>query len=153
MILEGKWLFSGTSSAAGLVGQALTGTSAINSTNVIDLGLGYNNQVIPAGLAQKSLFLVIVAQVASGGTTPTLKVDVVTATDAAFTSPQVIGSFQAGALKAGDIIVIPVPQTNLEFLKLIYTQTGTTPTNTVIASLTTDPQQWFSFADYLLTSP
>lgn len=154
MILEGKWVFSGVLAAAGWTGQALTGTSAIDSTNVIDVGVGFGGQVPNVGAPLQELALVVAALVASGGTTPTLKVDVVTADDSAFSvNSQVVASTTVGALKAGDLIVIPFPQTNRRYVKLVYTQTGTSPTNSVAASLTYEPQQWVSTADILTTSP
>lgn len=154
MILEGKWLFSGVLAASGWTGQALTGTSAIDSTNVIDVGTGFGGQSLNLGSPLQRLAIVVAALVASGGTTPTLKVDIVTADDSAFSvNSQVIGSVTVGALKAGDLIVLPLPQTNRRYIKLVYTQTGTSPTNTVAASLTDSPQQWVSTADILTTSP
>lgn len=154
MILEGKWLLSGALAAGVWAGQALTGTSAIDSTNVIDVGVGFGGQSIKLGPGDEKPYIVVSAQNASGGTTPGLKVDVVTADDAAFsTNSQVVASVTVGALKAGDAILIPFPQTNRRYVKLVYTQTGTSPTNNVVASLTTDPQQWESFADILTTAP
>lgn len=154
MILEGKWVFSGVLAAAGWTGQSLTGTSAIDSTNVIDIGVGFGGQALNVGAPLQRLAVVVAALVASGGTTPTLKVDLVTADDSGFTTnSRVDASVTVGALKAGDLIVIPLPQSNRRYAKLVYTQTGTSPTNTVVASLTDSPQQWVSTADILTTSP
>lgn len=154
MILEGKWVLSGVLSAAGWTAQALTGLSAIDSTNIIDVGVGFGGQNINIGYPMQDLALVVSAQAASGGTNPTLKVDVVTADDAGFSvNSQVVASVTSGALKSGDLIVIPFPQSNRRYVKLVYTQTGTSPTNSVVASLTGEPQQWVSTADILTTSP
>ncbi len=151
MILDAKWLFSGVPGASGITGQALTGTAAVASTNDVDVGAGFGGQIAQLGVGDEELYLVVAATADSGGTTPTLKVDVLTADDSAFSvNLETAASKSVGALKAGNVIVIPFPQTNRRYIRLSYTQTGTAPTNTVIASLTTDPSQWTATADAIV---
>jgi len=149
MIIESKWLLSGAQGANGLVGQDVTGTGAVISSNVIDLGTVYGGGPVQAGFAQDDLFLVIAAQAASGGTTPGITIAIETATDAAFTTPVAIGQTTVGPLKSGDTVVLPLPYANLRYLRLKYTQTGSAPTNKLVAALTTSPQQWVSTPDTL----
>lgn len=154
MLGDSRYLYSGVVGAGGAItAQSITGLTAVASTNVVDHGLGFNNTPFNPGFAQDDMYIVVTTDAASGGTTPTLKIDVETATDAPFTTPIVVGSVQLGALKAGDSVVIPFPQDVKQFSRLRYTQTGTSPTNSVKAFLTSDPQQWVSTPDALIGSP
>lgn len=151
MILDAKWLFSGVPGASGITGQALSGAGPTASTNDVDLGVGYDLTANQPGVGDEQLYIVVAATAASGGTTPTLTVNVLTADDTGFsTNLQTVASTAVGALKAGDNVVIPFPQTNRRYMRLSYSQGGTTPTNNVIAALTTDPHQWTARADALV---
>lgn len=149
MILDAKWLFSGVPGASGITGQALPGAGPTVSTNDVDVGNAFvgANQF---GVGDEQLYIVVVATADSGGTAPTLTANVLTADDTGFsTNLQTVATGVAGAMKAGQAIVIPFPQTNRRYMRLSYSQGGTAPTNNVIAALTTDPSQWTAFADPL----
>jgi hypothetical protein len=126
MIIDAQLLFSDA--------QALTGTSAVNSTNLIDLGADRN---IGVG---EPLAVVITVDVAAAGTTPTLTTVVQADDNAAFSSAGTVATtaaLAAAQLTAGAKIVIPLPADTLteRFIRLQYTQGGTTPTVTVTAFL------------------
>lgn len=115
--------------------QALTGTSLVASTNVIDLGADRN-----IGIGQP-MAAVITVDVALAGTSPTWVVAIQTATDAAFSSPVTILTSQtytgAAQLPAGKKIVLLLPAGDelLQYVRLGYTMGGTSPTSTVTAEL------------------
>ncbi len=149
MYLDSKWLLSGAIDTAngGITGQALTGTSAAASTNSIDVGTTPKNGANQVGFNQDCLYLVVTAKVASGGTNPTLAIAVQTDNNSTFSSVDTLQTVNVGALVEGQTVVIPVPWTNKRYIRLQYTQGGTSPTNTVVAALTTKPQQWTAFAN------
>lgn len=150
MILDAKWLFSGVPGASGITGQALSGAGPTASTNDVDVGNAFSGAANQFGVSVEQLYIVVVATADSGGTTPTLTANVLTADDTGFsTNLQTVATGVAGALKAGQAIVIPFPQTNRRYMRLSYSQGGTAPTNNVIAALTTDPSQWTAIADSL----
>src|SRR5688500_16191341 len=113
MIHDAQLLFSDA--------QALTGTTPVASTNVIDLGSDRN---IGVG---EPLVVLITVDVAAGGTAPTLTPTLQTDDNAAFSSPATVATMAAiaaAALTAGAKIVMPIPA-NLDaerYLRLSYTQ-------------------------------
>jgi hypothetical protein len=125
--------------------QALTGTSLVASTDVIDLG---TSRLIGPG---SPLWWVIVARVGLAGTTPTL--DIKVQTDDASNFPSAADLLAHPQLAAADFaagaqIIIPMAFKNERYLRLAYTMGGTTPTCTVDAWLTNqDPQTWKAFPD------
>jgi len=115
--------------------QALTGTSAIVSTNTIDLGNPSVQRDIGAGTP---LRFAVGFDVAMGGTTPAITTEVIQSANADLSSPDVIGSSGSqAAVAAGKIHEISVDpgRVTKRYLGLRYTMTGTTPTATVTASL------------------
>lgn len=115
--------------------QALTGTSAVISTNIYD---GSSDRNLGTGNA---VAVVITFDVALAGTSPTWLVALQTATDAAFTSPVTLFTSQtfsgAASLPAGKklVYVIPMIDEQLQYLRLSYTMGGTSPTSTVTSSI------------------
>ncbi len=128
--------------------QALTGTSLVPSTDVIDLGSA--GRIIAPG---EPLWWVVVSKVLLAGTdTPTLAIAV--QSDDASNFPSALTLLTMPALSvaefaAGKRIIIPHPFNQAErYVRLGYTMTGTTPTATVDAFLTNqDPSQWVAMAD------
>lgn len=110
--------------------QALSGASGVPSSDALDLGgTQYFPQVFPV--------YAVVQIEASGGTSPTLQVTVQTDDTAAFSSP-VSCSGPALAQASNRMQVLPVA--NLKrYVRLVYTQGGTSPTATVSAWLTDKP--------------
>lgn len=130
MILDAQLSFSRN--------QALTGTSAVASTDTIDFGA-----VRQMGIGE-DLFVVINVKVAAGGTTPTLTIAQQTDDNSSFSSATTLltsQTFAAAALGAGAQIVLPVPISGLEqHYRLSYTQGGTSPTITLDAHIVTSAQ-------------
>lgn len=111
--------------------QALTVTA--NSTNVIDLTQTTRDVGIGEPLA-----VCFTVDVALAGTTPTFVAAVVVSAAAGLTSPTTLVQSQSfSALAAGARFYLPLPPgvTPLEFLGVIYTLGGTTPTVTVTANV------------------
>ena len=123
------------------VQQALTGTSDVVSSNVLDLTTA--RKLFEGGGGGKLL----ITQIASGGTTPTLSARLVGADNAALTSNPIILA-QTGvsdAIVAADLPrqleVVPVLQTTAKrFYGVIFLQGGTSPTATVNAQIVADSQ-------------
>ena len=114
--------------------QALTGSAA--STNNIDLGQANRNIGIGEPMA-----VVIVVNVAAGGTTPTLAAQVQFDSTNGFGSAVSVDSGPAWSqsqLVAGARFVIPIDAdlTLNEFVRVNYVMTGTSPTVTVTSYLT-----------------
>lgn len=115
--------------------QALTGTSAVISTNIYD---GSSDRNLGTG---EPLAVVISFDVALAGTSPTWLVALQTATDAAFSSPVTLFTSQtfsgAASLPAGKILRYLIPQLDeqLQYFRLSYTMGGTSPTATVTATI------------------
>jgi len=115
--------------------QALTGTSAVISTNVYD---GSSDRNLGTG---NPMAVVITFDVALAGTSPTWLVALQTATDAAFTSPVTVLTSQtfsgAANLPAGKKLayLLPAIDEQLQYFRLSYTMGGTSPTSTVTASI------------------
>lgn len=134
MMLSAEQIFSDA--------QALTGTAA--STNVIDLGATGTVLGSPAALVRdigpgKAVEFIVQLGVDSGGTSPTLDVDVEIDTVENFASPTVVASSQqlAGG-SAGDRVQLncTLPEgTNQRYLRLNYTLGGTSPTYTITAGI------------------
>jgi hypothetical protein len=126
--------------------QALTGTSAVASTNIVDHGADRN-----LGIGTPLAVLVTIDVALAGSATETLTIVLQTDDNAAFSSATTVAS--TGALSeaqaaAGQKIAIPLPpDTSIErYTRLSYTMAGTTPTCTVTASLvpqTSIPQEVF----------
>jgi hypothetical protein len=127
MIIDAQHTFSDA--------QALTGTSAVISTNVIntvsDRNIGIGNPMAA----------VITFDVGLAGTSPTWLVAIQTSSDEAFTSPVTVMTSQtfagAAALPAGKKLVYALPaiEEMLQYVRLSYTMGGTSPTSTVTAQL------------------
>lgn len=116
--------------------QALTGTSAVASTNYVNLGTAYS--YLGTG---EPMAVAITVDVAAGGTSPTLTVAVQSDDNTSFSSAATVATTAAIAgatLVAGYEIVIPIPAgvSTEQYLRLSYIQGGTTPTITVTARLT-----------------
>jgi len=120
--------------------QALTGTSAVPSEHVINLGA---ERLIGPG---DPMWWVIVAKIGLAGTTPTLDIDIETDTVENFASATTLLShpqLAAADFATGATVIIPMPFTNQRYLRLSYTMGGTTPTCTVDAFLTNQhPTKW-----------
>lgn len=115
--------------------QALTGTSAVISTNIYD---GSSDRNLGTG---NPLAVVITFDVALAGTSPTWLVAVQTATDAAFSSPVTLFTSQtfsgAASLPIGKKLAYALPMLDeqLQYFRLSYTMAGTSPTSTVTATI------------------
>ena len=122
-------------------GQALTATAA--STNIIDLGATGTVYGAPAALTKdigkgNPIEISITLDVDSGGTSPTLDVDVQVDTVENFASPTTVASsVQLAGGSAGDVIKLRfIPEdTNQRYLRLNYTLGGTSPTYTVTSGV------------------
>lgn len=136
MMLSAEQIFSDS--------QALSGTGADPSTNIIDLGATGTVLGAPAALVRDigpgtPVEFIVQLDVAAGGTSPVLDVDVEIDTTDAFGSATIVASSQqhvAGA--AGDRIQLncTLPEgTNERYLRLNYTLGGTAPTYTVTAGI------------------
>ena len=119
--------------------QALAGASATASTDVLDLGADRDFTALG-----RPLYLVVVVE-ASGGTSPTLAYTLQTGSTA--TPTTVIASEAALAQAVGQVRITPLPHTNERYLRLSFTQAGTSPTATVSAFITDAPQAWTALAD------
>lgn len=110
--------------------QALTGTAV--STNIIDFGQDRN-----IGIG-KPMAVVITADVALAGTSPTLAIAVQADDNSAFSSAGTVATtptYTALALGAQLVIPIPADTATERFMRLSYTLGGTTPTVTLTAYL------------------
>lgn len=136
MILDNENKFS--------VAQALTGTSLVASTDYLDLS---SVRQIGAG---KDLYLVINIDTAAGGTTPALSVAVQTDDNTSFSSATTIltsPTYTQAQMVASSQFVLPLPQAGFErYLRLGYTQTGTSPTVTLSAHIVENYQQDVKYA-------
>lgn len=121
--------------------QALSGASGTASTDVIDLG--GDRDITALG---NPVYLVVVVE-ASGGTSPTLQVVLQTDDNSSFSSPTAIYTGPALAQATNRAQVIPFPHTNERYLRVAYTQGGTSPTATVSAFITDSPQAWVATPD------
>lgn len=118
--------------------QALTGTSLVASTDVIDL-----SQVRQVGQGNNLPELVINFEAAPGGTSPTITVALQTDDNVGFSSPTTLITYLSAVAMpaASSQFIFNLPQQGLErFIRLAYTQGGTSPTTTLSAHLVLDPQ-------------
>jgi hypothetical protein len=120
--------------------QAITADAA--STNIIDLG---SDRDIGVGEEMK---IVVTQDVAMGGSSPTMAVQVQTDDNASFSSATtVLTSRTLAAAAAGDSLVIGLPDTNERYVRLYFDVGGSSPTATVTASIVKDAQAWSAHAD------
>ncbi len=111
--------------------QALTvdadSTNYYNASSDRDIGVG------------EPMAVVVYAESAFGGTTPTIAVSVETDDNTSFSSGTILTTSQAYTpatlAAANDKIVIPLPMTNEQYIQLNYDMEGTSPTLTVSAYL------------------
>jgi hypothetical protein len=123
--------------------QALTATA--DSTNVVDLS---SDRDVGPG---EPLYLVVQVDVALDYTTmdETYVVELETDDNAAMTSSTIIGTLTfTGGDAAGTRQYLAVGANNEQYLQVVYTLGGTTPTGTFSAWLTPfKPESWASFPD------
>lgn len=120
--------------------QALTGTSLVASTDVIDLSV-----VRQIGQGNNLPEIVVNFEVAAGGTSPTMTLALQTDDNASFSSATTVVTYLSGvaaaAFGASTQYVFNLPQQGLErYIRLAYTMGGTSPTAQVSAHLVLDPQ-------------
>lgn len=120
--------------------QALSAASGTASTDLLDLGA--DRDLTALG---RQLYVVVVFE-ASGGTNPTMQVVLQTDDNSSFSSATAIYTGPA-LLQSLGAQIIPMPHTNERYLRLTYTQGGTSPTATVSAFITDSPQAWAALAD------
>jgi hypothetical protein len=120
--------------------QALSGASGTASTDILDLGADRDFTALG-----RPLYVVVVVE-ASGGTSPTLQVILQTDDNSSFSSATALYTGPAVA-QTTKIQIIPFPHENERYLRLAYTQGGTSPTATVSAFITDAPQAWVATAD------
>lgn len=134
MMLSAEQIFSDS--------QALTVTAA--STNIIDLGATGTVLGAPAALVRdigpgKPVEFIVQLDVDSGGTSPTIDVEVQVDTVDSFASPTTVASSeQLAGGSAGDRVQLncTLPEgTNQRYLRLNYTLGGTSPTYTITAGI------------------
>lgn len=132
--------------------QALTGTGATDSSNIIDL-----SQSRDIGIGEPmELICQVVTGFTSGGA-GTLKVDLVTSALADFSSPTTLASsatYTMAQLGAGaQLFRIKMPLGSKRYLKLIYTVGGAAMTaGKVTAGLNLDRQATVNYASGIDTS-
>lgn len=121
--------------------QSLSGTAVIDSTSAVDLMVAGRD--VGKG---EPLSVVVVIDGDAGGTSPTLVVRLVTADDSALDTnvtiiletPTIV---EADLKKGRNPIHIPIPMGIAQrYLGLNYLMTGTSPTLTVTAFVTSDVQ-------------
>lgn len=124
--------------------QSLSGSGATASTNIIDLGATGTVLGAPTALVRdigkgNPIPIVVRLTADSGGTSPTLDVDVEVDDNDSFSSPTTVGSAeQVSGGSAGDEVYFDVylPEgTDERYLRLNYTLGGTSPTYTVWAGV------------------
>lgn len=118
--------------------QALTGTTLVASTDVIDL-----SQIRQVGQGNNMPEIVLNFEAAPGGTTPTITVALQTDDNAAFSSPTTVITYLNAVATPGasSQFAWTLPLQGLErFIRLAYTQGGTSPTTTLSAHLALDVQ-------------
>lgn len=121
--------------------QSLAGASGTASTDILDLGADRDMTALG-----RPLYVAVVLE-ASGGTSPTLQVIVQTDDNSGFSSAVALHTGPALAQASNRVQIIPIPHTNERYLRLTYTQGGTSPTATVSAFITDAPQAWVATAD------
>ncbi len=121
--------------------QSLASASGTASTDILDLGADRDMTALG-----RPLYVAVVLE-ASGGTSPTLQVIVQTDDDSGFSSAVALHTGPALAQASNRVQIIPIPHTNERYLRLTYTQDGTSPTATVSAFITDSAQAWVATAD------
>lgn len=119
--------------------QALTGTTLVASTDVIDL-----SQIRQIGAGKGEPFIVLNFEAAPGGTTPTITVALQTDDNVGFASAATPMTLMNAVTTpaASTQLTFSLPRQGLEqFIRLAYTQGGTNPTTTVSAHLVVDAQE------------
>ncbi len=121
--------------------QALTGTTLVASTDVIDM-----SQIRQIGAGKGEPFLQLNFEAAPGGTTPTMTVAIQTDDNVGFASPTtwitLLSAIPAAQFGASTQYTFNLPRQGAErFIRLAYTMGGTTPTSTVSAHLVIDVQE------------
>ena len=118
--------------------QSVTADAA--STNIIDLG---SDRDIGPGEEMK---IALNFDVAMGGSSPTLAVQVQTDDNSSFSSASTVQTSRSIAAAAvGDTLVMGLPDTNERYVRLYYDVGGTSPTMTVSASIVKDAHQYQSY--------
>lgn len=118
--------------------QALTGTSLVASTDHIDLSV-----VRQIGQGNGLPNLVVNFEAAPGGTTPTITIALQTDDNNTFSSPTTVVTYLNAVTTPGasSQFVFDLPKQGLErFIRVAYTQGGTSPTTTVSAHLNLNQQ-------------
>lgn len=121
--------------------QAISGTSATGSTDCIDLGpfysgVGGSNTVKDMGVGE-DIYLQVTASGVSG-TSPAVTVAIETDSSASFGSPSTIASYGPIALPSagGSVLNVCLPFGDYkQFMRLKFTQSGTSPAATYKAAL------------------
>lgn len=125
-------------------GQALTATA--DSTNVHDLVTAFD---MASG---EKLVWFLHCDVALAGTTPTLDISLVTSADSGLGTPTtIIAHPQLTALAVGSLIQYVLPPgdsiTWLQYVGVIYTLGGTTPTVTLTSGIVKDSEVLRAYPD------
>lgn len=120
--------------------QSVTADAA--STNVIDLGA--DRDIGPG----EDMKIVVSFDVAMGGSSPTLAVQVQTDDNSSFSSASTVQTSRTiSAAAAGDTLVMGLPDQNERYIRLNYDVGGSSPTMTVSASIVKDAQQYYAYPD------
>ena len=120
--------------------QSVTADAA--STNVIDLGA--DRDIGPG----EDMKIVVSFDVAMGGSSPTLAVQVQTDDNSSFSSATTVQTSRTiSAAAAGDTLVMGLPDQNERYIRLNYDVGGSNPTMTVSASIVKDAQQYYAYPD------
>ena len=120
--------------------QSVTADAA--STNVIDLGA--DRDIGPG----EDMKIVVSFDVAMGGSSPTLAVQVQTDDNSSFSSASTVQTSRLiSAAAAGDTLVMGLPDQNERYIRLNYDVGGSSPTMTVSASIVKDAQQYYAYPD------
>ncbi len=107
--------------------QTITGGTAVNSYNAIDMGVGdaATTPTRQPGAGQPLYFCTLIVTKDTGHTTPSLNIKLVGATDAAFTASKIIvqtGVIANATLSDGMWICLPVPvMTAYRYYRAEYT--------------------------------
>jgi hypothetical protein len=118
--------------------QALTGISLVASTDFIDLSV-----VRQVGQGNGMPKIVVNFEAAAGGTTPTITLALQTDDNTSFSSATTVLTYLSAVSTPGASTqyVFELPDQGLErYVRLAYTQGGTSPTTTVSAHLVLDAQ-------------
>jgi|694.fasta_scaffold33106_4 hypothetical protein len=139
-------------------GQAISGTSATGSTDCIDLGPFYSgvggaNLVKDLGVGE-DIYLSVSASGVSG-TNPVVTIAIETDSSASFGSATTLASYGPVALPAagGQVLNLCLPFGDYkQFVRLKFTQGGTSPVATYKAALTRGVQAVKNYTDAIVIS-